>query len=116
MPSGDTLEPDVSFISTRRRAAGPAPEFDKFLRLTPDLVIEVISPRGSRRDNVAKKAIYARNGVDEYWLVDPRKREVTVLLRSGSAFGEPAVFRKGPVMSAILPGLVLTIEKLFDDL
>lgn len=37
----------------------------------PDLVIEVFSPATRRYDEGRKKDIYERNGVKEYWLVDP---------------------------------------------
>ncbi len=35
LPSGDTVEPDVSFVSNERLAAGPPPEHGKLLRIVP---------------------------------------------------------------------------------
>ena len=64
--------PDVVFfrydqretIVTGDRLSGP-----------PALVIEIISPgsRNVRRDRVAKLNLYAKHGVPEYWIVDPKK-------------------------------------------
>lgn len=115
-PSGDTLEPDVTFISAARFAAGPRPKLGGFLRIVPDLVVEVLSPSTARRDRIDKKKAYAQCGVDEYWLVDPRRREVTIFAREGDLFGVAQVFRCGPIVSRIAPQLELTVEELFVDL
>ena len=45
---------------------------------TPDLLIEVLSPSNRRHDTVTKRALYARGGVREYWIVDPDDRSVEV--------------------------------------
>jgi Uma2 family endonuclease len=65
LPSGDTVEPDISFISAARLAAGPPPQFGKFLRIVPNLVVEILSAATVQRDQTEKKAIYAENGVEE---------------------------------------------------
>lgn len=44
LPSGDTVEPDISFISKERLAAGPAPQTGKFLRIVPHLAMKILSP------------------------------------------------------------------------
>lgn len=50
----------------------------------PDLVVEVLSPSTAKNDRVAKKAAYEKNGVREYWIVDPVNRFVEqYLLRDG---------------------------------
>jgi len=86
LPSGDTVEPDHSFVSSSRWAAAPAPEVGKFLRVVPDLVVEVLSASTTSYDRGEKKAIYERNGVLEYWLVDPRAREVVVFRLENGRF------------------------------
>jgi len=78
LPSGDTLEPDLSFISAERWARGPHVGRGQFLKIVPNLVVEILSPATEHRDRVEKKKIYEANGVDELWLVDPTRREVTI--------------------------------------
>ena len=78
LPSDDTVEPDISFISSARLAAGPAPQVGKFLRIVPNLVVEILSPATARKDRTEKKAIYEENGVEEYWIVDTKRKEITV--------------------------------------
>lgn len=46
-----------------------------------DLVMEVVSGSAEdrQRDLVNKRREYARAGIDEYWIVDPKERAITVL-------------------------------------
>ena len=43
LPSGDTLAPDVSFLSRVRREASGA-GLDEFVPVAPDLAVEILSP------------------------------------------------------------------------
>jgi Uma2 family endonuclease len=113
LPSGDTVEPDVSYVSARRLAAGPAPQPGQFIRIVPTLVVEILSPSASKRDQTEKKAIYERNGVEEYWIVDPHAKAVTLFHLGERAYGDGQTFRRGAVRSRALPRLRLAIEKLF---
>jgi len=113
LPSGDTVEPDHSFVSTARWAAAPPPEEGKFLRVVPDLVVETLSPKTASQDRGEKKAIYERNDVREYWLVDYRTREITVFELAGDRFDGGTVHADGePCASRVLAGLTLTMNDL----
>ncbi len=46
----------------------------------PDMVIEIISPKNSKRDLKDKFEIYQENGVREYWIVQPNDETVTVFI------------------------------------
>src|SRR3990172_8882761 len=92
LPSGDTLEPDASFVSRERWQSAPLPEPGKFLRVVPDLVVEIISASTASRDRGEKKAIYERNRVREYWLLDWRTRELTLFNLVGDRFDEGTVW------------------------
>lgn len=116
LPSGETLEPDVAFVSRERWEAGPRPQGDELLRIVPDLVVEILSPSTARRDRTEKREIYAQNGVGEYWLVDPLHREVGVLRREGGGFGAPVSVSAGPIPSLVLSGLAACAEDLFAGL
>jgi Uma2 family endonuclease len=52
----------------------------------PDLVIEVLSPSNRGHDLLMKRALYARAGVREYWIIDPDKRTVEILALDRDAF------------------------------
>lgn len=114
LPSGDTIEPDGSLVTTARWNAAPPPAFGQFLKVVPDLVVEILSPSTRRRDLTEKKDVYARNGVDEYWIIDPRARSMTIFFRDGDSFDGGNTLVRGPIPSRLLPGLDATVEQLLD--
>lgn len=52
----------------------------------PDLVVEVLSPTTARYDRGVKKSAYERNGVKEYWIVDPNNKLVEQYLLTEGRF------------------------------
>ncbi|HEX7080556.1 MAG TPA: Uma2 family endonuclease [Gammaproteobacteria bacterium] len=113
LPSGDTVEPDHAFVSHERRAAAPAPEAGRFLRVVPDLIVEVMSGRTASQDRGEKKAIYERNGVLEYWLLDPRAEEVTVFHALAGRFDGGSVYAVTDRLSSqVLAGLTIDVRDL----
>jgi len=49
----------------------------------PDLVVEVLSPSTAKNDRAHKKEVYAKCGVQEYWIVDPANKSVEVYRTNG---------------------------------
>ena len=45
---------------------------------SPDLIIEILSASTASRDLVTKFRLYQKSGVQEYWIVDPDSKTVTV--------------------------------------
>jgi Uma2 family endonuclease len=116
LPSGDTLQPDLSFISTARWKAGPAPKRpNDFLRIVPDLVVEILSPSTAKRDRTEKLEIYTSNGVDEVWIVDAERREVTVFHCEGGRPVRSSSVKRGRIPSRVLSGLELGVEGVFAE-
>lgn len=114
LPTGDTLEPDVSFISSERWAKGPHVGRGQFLKIVPNLVVEILSASTEHRDRGEKKKIYEANGVDELWLVDPTRREVTIFLLAGSRYGQGRRYGiRQALRSRSLPGLHIPVRFLF---
>lgn len=74
-------------------------------RWVPAIVVEVVSRRGEERDYVQKRDEYLRFGVLEYWIFDPYRRTMTVLLRLGDTW-EGRTLHEGDVhRTDLLPGL-----------
>ena len=44
----------------------------------PDFIIEIVSPGTPADDYIRKLYHYKNAGVREYWIVDPRRRTITV--------------------------------------
>jgi Uma2 family endonuclease len=114
LPSDDTVEPDISFIATERLTAGPVPQPGKFVRIVPNLVVEILSPATAQKDRTEKKAIYEENGVEEYWLVDTKRREITVYTLIGKRFGRGKVYTgRDTLPSRALKGFTLQLNEVF---
>lgn len=115
LPSGDTVQPDASFLTTERFRQHPPLRANQFLRAAPNLAVEILSPATEGHDRGEKKSIYERNGVDEYWIVDPRARAVTVFSHSDSGYGAGRTFRRGIIRSRVLPRLRVTVAGVLGD-
>lgn len=113
LPSGDTVQPDASFVSSERLERRPPTRPNEFLRVAPDLAVEVLSPTTASHGLVEKKKIYERNGVDEYWIVDPVAAAVVVFRLTASGYDGGRRFVRGRIGSHVLPRLRLYIAKLF---
>ena len=66
------VQPDIMVICDRDKLDG------KRCNGAPDYIIEIVSP-GNLSDDYIRKAYYYKNyNVREYWIVDPKRRMVTV--------------------------------------
>ncbi len=93
--------PDQAIYLDPEPEEGP----DVWTRWVPHIVVEVVSPRGRKRDFIAKREEYLRMGVREYWIIDPEKRRMHVLVRRGDAWQERIVPERGIYRTNLLPGL-----------
>jgi hypothetical protein len=90
---------------------------DKNIQGAPNLVVEVLSDSTRRRDEIVKRKLYERYGVDEYWIVDPTVETVKIYRRSGESFvrsAEISTETGGTITSPLLPGFALDINVIFD--
>jgi Uma2 family endonuclease len=68
------VQPDILFIANERLDIIG----EDWIRGAPDLVIEILSPSTAERDRTVKLKLYQRQGVGEYWIVDPETKTVEV--------------------------------------
>jgi Uma2 family endonuclease len=115
LPSGDVVEPDCSFVSYDRMRS-TTPEVGEFLRVAPDLIVEVLSRSNATRDRGEKKGIYERNGVREYWLVDPRAKTLTTFTLVDGRYGPAAPLDEGDRYRSPVLGLEFEVKALFPEL
>ena len=106
------LVPDIIFIARDRlHIIGP-----KAIDAPPDLVVEVLSPGTRRRDLATKRDLYARFGVQEYWIVDPEAQTGTVLTLIGDRFQLVPAAEEGTIRSRVLPTLKVTLKDIFSSI
>ncbi len=112
----DDVAPDVVWASRERLAAILR---EGKLYAAPELVVEVLSPgpRNIMRDRKTKLKLYARRGVDEYWIIDWPSRTVDVYCRDDALLVPAMTFRGREILTShILPGFALPLERLFAGL
>ena len=106
----ETVQPDLLFVSAARASIIT----EANVQGAPDLVVEILSPSTESRDRGYKREIYARNGVGEYWQVDPNTRSITVLLLGDGDYDVAATYGPGDTLtSPALPGLNLRLGEVF---
>ncbi len=109
----DAVIPDLAFVRNERWDEVVAGE--KFTRAV-DLVIEILSPgkENRERDLTVKRQLYAKYGVNEYWIVDSENSSV-LIFRLREQTLEEIVVASGDdkVTSPLLPGFQLKVEAIF---
>ena len=113
VPGADPVQPDLLVIL----ADGKARVVNRGVERAPDLVVEILRPSTRGRDVLTKRALYARAGVREYWIVDPIARTIPILVLDGDAFHEHATaLGDDPVSSPLLPGVSFPAAAVFAGL
>ena len=77
----------------------------------PLIIIEIVSPSSASRDHVIKREVYEKLGVQEYWIISPGERCITVF---SFATNEKAHFCDGQVQSFIMPEIKIDLNYIFD--
>jgi Uma2 family endonuclease len=100
------LAPDIAFIRKERVGTLAKGYWDG----APDLVVEVISPKESKKKIETKTAQWLQFGALAVWLVNPQTRTVEVR----SAAGEKKVLHKEDVLTdQLVPGFSLPVAEIF---
>jgi Uma2 family endonuclease len=108
----NNVAPDIIWVR-RERLEGLLDE-GGHLTAAPELMVEVLSPGSAneRRDRELKLALYSRQGVSEYWIVDWRERTVQVYRREQDELRLAATLSGDDLLtSPLLPGFVCPITR-----
>jgi Uma2 family endonuclease len=109
----DGVIPDLVYLSNKRRdeiATG-----DRIYG-SPELVIEILSPgtQNMERDRKLKVKLYAKFGVEEYWIVDSRMRAIEVYRREGKTLRLFTTFVGDEnATTPLLPGFEAAVSSFF---
>ena len=80
---GKVRKPDLSFVSRGRFPKGRVPR--GYIRIAPDLAVEVLSPNDLADEAEAKVEEYLDAGVRLVWVISPKAETVTVYRADRSA-------------------------------
>jgi Uma2 family endonuclease len=103
-------QPDVLYISPANRRI-----IEERIEGAPDLIVEVLSPGTARRDRGDKLRLYAEAGVREYWVFDPRERQIEFLRNDGGQF-KVALPEKGVYRCRELPEIALDVPRFWQEI
>lgn len=82
-PDGNLFKPDFMFIRVENSKIVIDNKHNT-IHGVPDMVAEIFSRSTMKRDVGIKKDVYERNGVREYWLINPWSESIEVyILRDG---------------------------------
>lgn len=108
----DVFQPDVLFVSNDRAST----LVDEGIHGAPNLAVEVLSPSTAKIDKEPKRKIYAAQGVEELWLVDPGVRTISVYRLQGLPDEPTAVHAENDSFeSPLFPGLNISAAAIFKD-
>ena len=107
---GQMRMPDVSFFSWSHFPDRLLPA-GQILDVVPDLAVEVISPRNTKKEMERKRKEYFLGGATLVWEVDPLKKTVRVY----TAPDESRLIREKGTLDggAVLPGFKLSLAETF---
>lgn len=111
-----TRQPDVLFIHKDNLPGTSLDDLEELqlLEITPDLVVEVLSPSDTKKVLVGKLADYQRIGVKECWLVSREAHSVEVLRLSMEKSERAGLYGLGEIVcSEALIDFRLTVDAIF---
>ena len=116
LPNGARRSPDVSWIKLQRWNQLSQAQQDGFPPISPDFVIELVSPSDMENqrysDLQAKMLEYLDNGVQLGWLISPSTKTVELYRHKKPA----KILNNPPTLSGedILPGFILDLTEILN--
>ncbi|PZD74329.1 hypothetical protein C1752_01270 [Acaryochloris thomasi RCC1774] len=110
----DNVIPDLVWVSSERLEE--IMDDEGHLTDAPELIIEVLSAGNTneRRDREAKLKLYSLKGVQEYWIVDWRLKQLEVYRREGAQLLLMAtLLASDQIDSPLLPGFCCRLACFF---
>lgn len=109
------VQPDIAVFCDKSKLT------EAGARGAPDLVVEILSPSTSRKDQGVKFDLYERHRVREYWVVDPGNKPIQVWRQRPEGGFDSGELRDSlrdwaPIASKVLEGFAVDPRELFAQL
>ena len=111
-----TRQPDLLFLSTERTGVKGREELKDMpvIEISPDLVVEILSPSDRSTVLQGKLQDYARIGAQECWLISPEAETVEVLRFTPAGIMRVNLYGAGDTLrSDLLPGFKMKVDDIF---
>jgi len=95
---------DVAFVSVDRWD-----RTDRYFEGVPEIVIEVLSPSNTAAEMLDKEQLCLENGAQEFWVVDPKSRQVKV----STSDGRTMIYKAGQQIPLLFGG-VIAVSEIFE--
>lgn len=105
----NVFEPDITIVCDKSKLD------DAGCKGNPDMMIEIISPSTARMDKIEKFNKYEQAGVQEYWIIEPHEKIVSVFtLQRNQRYGRPDLYTAGDMVKvSIFDDLVIDLGMVF---
>lgn len=104
----DVVQPDILVV------CDPSQILENYIEGPPKLVIEILSPSTQAHDRVRKMRLYAKSGVQEYWLVQPEAQTLEIFhLRDGLYTVAATCTKDESLTSPSFPDWEIDLQALF---
>ena len=106
----NVVEPDLVVICDLEENLN---EKDYYIGI-PTLVVEIISEATRSKDTIKKLDLYMSTGVNEYWIVNPLNREITIYFFKQNDIVKNETYKKNEVAASyIFTGLKVNLKGIF---
>ncbi len=109
-------QPDIMFLNSERTGIRGRRDLQGItpLEVSPDIVVEVLSPGNTRREMEEKLQDYQRIGVYQCWLFSPQAETAEIIDLTGAEIRSVALFGIADTLrSDLLPGFELKLGEVF---
>lgn len=108
----DVVQPDLLVVLSAKASIITGQN----VRGAPDLIIEILSETTRKTDEIIKRKLYERYGVQEYWIVDPELETVKVYRMTPQGYSRSAELSReasDTLSTPLLPELGISLIDLF---
>lgn len=109
LPGGDVVQPDIFFLDEEDAERA---RLEDRVRCVPLFAAEILSPCSITHDTLTRRSIYERNGVREYWIVDPVERAVAQLVLRKKHYVLTELGESDVIRGAVLAGFESSVGEL----
>ncbi|MBZ0169360.1 hypothetical protein MELA_00714 [Candidatus Methylomirabilis lanthanidiphila] len=109
----DVVQPDLVFVSSARGSIITTQN----IQGAPDLLIEILSESTRKTDEIIKRKLYERYGVQEYWIIDPELATVKVYRMTPQGYcriAELSHEANDTLRTPLLPDVSIPLINLFE--